>query len=96
MDLAGFKPENVQVSLKENVITVNAKMDEQSEDGLQRFSQSISQSYTLPENVELDKLKSVLSDEGMLNIEGPIKGGQAKEGPKEIPIQRNDSSTPQG
>lgn len=96
MDLSGFKPEDVNISLNGRVLTIQAKMEEKSADGSRFTSQSIFNSYTLPENVDLNGVKSLLSEDGILSIEMPLKGVEKKKtGPKEIPIQKVEDS-PQG
>ena len=52
-----------------------------------RFYQEWSNKYTLPENTDTSKLKSVLDYDGVLHIDAPIT--QVKEGaPTEIPIHQ--------
>ena len=68
-------------------------MEHKSEDGSQAIFQEIARTYTLPENVEVEKMKSLLSDDGMLCIEAPLKGvKEAPKGPTEIPIDRKGPS----
>ncbi|XP_059482619.1 heat shock protein hsp-16.2-like [Neocloeon triangulifer] len=87
LDVSSFKPEDIKVSLKDRVLTIDAKMEKKSEDG-SRFYQEMSRLYTLPESVEVSNLKSLLSNEGVLCIEAPISGEVEK--PKEIPISRTE------
>ena len=92
LDLNGFKPQNVNVNLNGRLLTIKAHMDHSSEDGSQRIKQEISRQYTLPDNLELDKLRSLFSEDGMLSIEAPLKNDPGKEGgPKEIPISRSET-----
>jgi len=90
LDLNGFKPENVNVNLNGRLLTIKAHMDHTSEDGSQRIKQEISREYTLPDNLELDKLRSLFSEDGMLRIEAPLKNDLGK-APKEIPISRSET-----
>jgi len=87
IDVSGFKPEDIKVSLKDRVLTIDAKMEQKSEDG-SRLYQEMSRMYTLPANVEVNNLKSLLSNDGVLAIEAPISG--EVEQPKEIPISRTE------
>jgi len=92
LDLTGFKPEGVNVSLNNNILKINASMDQTSECGTQRIQQSVTREYTLPENLELGKMKSLLSEDGILSIETPVKGGPNEpKGPQEIPISRDSN-----
>jgi len=82
---ADFNPENVKVSLKDRVLTVEAKFEQKSDDGRSRMYQEMSRSFTLPENVKLDEVKSLLTPEGILTIEAPLPQVEAPK-PKQIPI----------
>jgi HSP20 family molecular chaperone IbpA len=86
MDVSGFKPEDIKVSLKDRVLTIEAKMEQKSEDG-SRLYQEVSKMYNLPDNVELENLKSLLTNDGVLAIEAPLTV-RAEEKPKELPINR--------
>jgi len=83
-----FRPENVKVSVKDRVMTVEAKVEEKSEDGKRRFYQEVSRQFTLPENVDLKEVKSLLTPEGVLKVEAPLPLEALPEPPKpqEIPI----------
>jgi HSP20 family molecular chaperone IbpA len=90
IDVSGFKPEDIKVSLKDRVLTIDAKMEQKSEDG-SRLYQEVSKTYTLPDNVELENLKSLLTNDGVLAIEAPL-AIQDEMKPKEIPINRSEKS----
>jgi HSP20 family molecular chaperone IbpA len=90
IDVSGFKPEDIKVSLKDRVLTIEAKMEQKSEDG-SRLYQEVSKTYTLPDNVELENLKSLLTNDGVLAIEAPL-AIQDEMKPKEIPINRSEKS----
>jgi HSP20 family molecular chaperone IbpA len=87
LDMSGFKPEDVNVSLKNRQVIIDAKMEEKSDDGHHRMYQEVTRQYTLPENVQVEKLRSLLSDDGVLSIEAPIAAKDGHPGPIEIPIQ---------
>jgi len=53
-----FDPENVKVTLKDRVLTIEAKFEHKSEDGTSRMYQELCKSFTLPENVKVDEVKS--------------------------------------
>lgn len=86
----GFNPENIKVNLKDRTLTVQAKLEKTSEEG--RIYQEFSRSFTLPENVNLEEVKSLLTPEGVLTIEAPLPELEAPS-PKEIPISIEGKST---
>jgi HSP20 family molecular chaperone IbpA len=83
-----FSPENVKVSLKDRLMTVEAKQEQKSDDGNTRVYQEVQRIFTLPENVEVKDVKSVLNPDGVLTIEAPIHERALPEPPKpkEIPV----------
>lgn len=83
-DVQGFKPEEINVSLKDNVLKIQAKMERTGEDG-SKYQQEFSRELTLPENVDPAELKSYLHD-GILSIEATYK---PEEKPKEIPVSKD-------
>ncbi|CAG7719130.1 unnamed protein product [Allacma fusca] len=87
-----FKPEDVKISLKDRLLTIEAKGEVVSEDGSSRVYQEISRRFTLPDNIDVKELKSVLSPEGILRIEAPLpQEGAVKVEPKEIPISHQEA-----
>lgn len=91
LDLHGFKPEDVKIHLQERTLQIEAKMEQKDGDGSRHY-QEITRCYTIPENVDMEQLKSVLKTDGILSIEAPLK---AEEVPKienqEIPIHRDNN-----
>jgi HSP20 family molecular chaperone IbpA len=85
VDVDGFKPEEITISLKENILTIQAKMERKAEDG-SKFQQEFTRELSLPENVDPTSLKSFLGNDGVLNIEASYKP-EVK--PKEIPVSRS-------
>lgn len=90
INLPGFKPEDIKVSLKDRVLTIEAKMEKRSANG-SRLYQEISRMCTLPENVEMNNLKSQLTSDGVLAIEAQLIVHEEK--PKEIPINHTKQIT---
>jgi len=88
LDLHGYKPEDVKISLKERTLMVEAKFEHKDE--FNRTYQEWSRQWNLPETADVSKLKSVLDSEGVLTIEAPqldkTNDGQAKT--QEIPIHK--------
>lgn len=81
-DLPGVKPEEVEVSLHNNVLTIRGERDtdETSEDGeykrRERFRGTFFRQFTLPEQTDEDAI-SAKANHGVLEIEIP-KGTKAK------------------
>ncbi|GLH08826.1 hypothetical protein R5R35_004113 [Gryllus longicercus] len=84
IDVNGFKPEEINVAVKDKVLTIRAKMERSSEDG-GKFYQEVSREITLPENIKSGELKSFLNNDGVLTIEAPY---EPAEKPKEIPVSQ--------
>lgn len=84
-DTRNYKPEEIKVKAYGNTLKVHAKHEEKSDTGA--IYREFSREYTLPEGINLNALKSVISGDGILKIEAPYV---ALEPPKEteIPIER--------
>jgi len=88
MDLHGYKPEDVKVSLNDRTVTIEGKYEHK--DDANRVYQEWSRQYTLPETADISKLKSLLDNEGVLTVEAPsVKKPSGEPEPKEIPIHKN-------
>lgn len=90
IDVQGFKPEDIKISLKEGLLKIEAHMDKTAEDG-SRFQQSIVREFTLPSNVEQSTVKSLLHEDGILSIEASLN---KLDEPKDIPVQHIESEKP--
>ncbi|KAE8748991.1 Heat shock protein Hsp16-1-like [Frankliniella occidentalis] len=91
LDLAGFKPEEISLSLDETgrQLTISARCERKGQDG-SRYAQEMVRSVTLPETIDVQQLSSLLHSDGVLAIEAPFKEQppQPESEPKAIPIQR--------
>jgi len=87
-----FKPEDIKVSLKDRMLTVEAKREQTSEDGTHRYYEEVSRRFTLPEEADLKELKSVFTPNGLLKLEAPVTPKALPEPPKpvEIPINMEE------
>lgn len=85
VDCAHFKPEEINVKLANNNLTIEAKHEERSDEH-GYISRSFKRRYVLPDNVEFDKLQSSLGVDGVLSIKAPKKVVNAVTGEKKIPI----------
>jgi len=87
-----ISPEDVKITLKNHILTIEAKKEKKTDDGNSstRVYQEFTRKFTLPPNVDMKEVKSILSPEGYLKIEAPLpqpKEAEKPAGPKEIPIQ---------
>merc|ERR1711874_213628 len=70
LDLNGCLPEDVKVSVEENVVTVEAKLEHTSTNS--RLYQEWTNKYTIPKEADFKKMKYGLDDDGVFHIEAPI------------------------
>lgn len=76
VNMHSFSPEEINVSLKDNSIVVKA---EKKEDGDEmNFSQFYVSEYSLPPEVDADKLSCVKNADGQLVISAPYQEQEAK------------------
>jgi HSP20 family molecular chaperone IbpA len=89
-DCSDFKPEEITVKTLDNTLKVHAKhvVDEPGRKEHREFTRE----FTLPENVDPNALKSRLSSDGVLEIEGPAPKA-IEEAPKEnlVPFEHLES-----
>ena len=91
VDLPGVKKEDVDVSVDKNVLTISGKREvsnEIKEDDYYRVESAygkFSRSFTLPENVDIEKIKAS-NEDGVLEIVIP-KQEVIKDTTKKIEIQ---------
>merc|ERR1712107_970422 len=75
-----YSPEELVIKTVENTVVVEAKHQEKTSDGRSYSTQSFSQSFTLPQGVDPESVKSSLSGAGVLTISAPItKAGRAQQ-----------------
>lgn len=82
-----FKPENINVTVKDRLVTIKAKAETET-DGCKQLRQFQYQ-YTLPEGANLEQVKSLLTPDGRLTIEAPLPPPKEAKA-TEIPINRGD------
>ena len=71
MDTSMYKPDELTVNVMNNHLTVEAKHNEQSEDGRSFISKQFLRKYTLPRGCRQDCVASNLSSDGILVITAP-------------------------
>lgn len=91
-ELPGMKREDVDVSLKDGVLTISGERKEEEERKgenylvKERRYGSFSRSMTLPEGVDESKIKANFK-EGLLEVTVEGAGAAVEEGPKQIAIE---------
>jgi HSP20 family protein len=91
VDLPGVEKEDVDISVDKNILTVSGKRETKEEikkDDYYRIESAygtFSRSFTLPENVDVDKIKAT-NEDGVLEIVIP-KQEVVKDTTKKIEIQ---------
>ncbi|GMS95932.1 hypothetical protein PENTCL1PPCAC_18107, partial [Pristionchus entomophagus] len=86
VDVSHFKPDEIKVNLNGNELTIEGNHEEKS-DHHGTIQRSFVRKYVLPDDTNLDSLRSSLSDNGHLSIEGSKKT-QALTQTRAIPITR--------
>jgi HSP20 family protein len=89
-DLAGMKPEDIKIEVKNNVLTVSGERKlekkEEGEDGYRRIEReygSFTRSFTLPETAEGDNIDASYKD-GVLTVTIPKR---AEPEPRQIKVE---------
>lgn len=86
LDVQQFSPEEITVKTAANIVTVEAKHEEkQDEHGF--ISRQFVRRYVIPEGLDMEKVQSSLSSDGVLTISVPNKVA-AIAGEKVVPIQQ--------
>ncbi|XGW14081.1 hypothetical protein V3C99_000407, partial [Haemonchus contortus] len=85
IDVSKFKPENLKVNIDGRQLTIEGK-EEQKVDSSYSMK-SFVRRWMLPENVDLEAIRSSLSNNGRLSIEAP-KLAKAADSGRSIPIER--------
>ena len=89
LDTHGFKPEDLQIKVTDNVIHIEAKTEEKKSDDRSKSyaSRHLSRSYTLPKGCKAEDVTSNLSSDGVLMVSAP-KMQKALKDSRSVPIQR--------
>jgi len=87
LNLPDFTPEHINVSIKDRDVTVRAK-HESDTNGCKQYREYTYQ-YTLPNEVDVQQVRSLISPEGLLTIEAPLPALKEPE-LKEIPIEKEN------
>jgi len=80
-NVQSFQPEEIDLKVVDNILRVHA-VHKSTADG-SNVHREYSRQFTLPEGIDLEAMKSTLSDDGVLEVEVPL----APEKPKQRKIQ---------
>jgi len=87
LDVRGYKSEDLNIGVQDNILTINGMHEEKDEGGMHYQARHFTRKFMLPEDIQLDKMKSCLSKTGRfwcLKVEAPLK-----EKTQEIPLTIN-------
>ncbi|CAF3310654.1 unnamed protein product [Rotaria socialis] len=69
-DMRGFEPEEVKIKTHNGSLMISAKKEKKA--GNSYSLHEFSQTYTLPEDLKLEDLKSTFAETGIVTIEAPL------------------------
>ncbi|PIO69832.1 Hsp20/alpha crystallin family protein [Teladorsagia circumcincta] len=78
-----FRPEELNVHLEGRELTIEGKREHKSENGA--ILRSFTRKWLLPENVDLQAVRTQLDEKGHLSVEAP-KNAEGQEKKRTIPI----------
>ncbi|CAF1133953.1 unnamed protein product, partial [Didymodactylos carnosus] len=73
-DLSGYKPEDVNVTVNENVLEVRAKHIDNTRG--KKIKRKYFRQYNLPDSADINNLRAKMSEDGTLTVEVPIPHDQ--------------------
>ncbi|KAL6725270.1 hypothetical protein Aduo_007334 [Ancylostoma duodenale] len=85
LNVKNFKPEELKVDLDGRVLRIEGKQEVQEKDGYSM--RTFVREWALPENVDVEKIKSSMTEDGHLSIEAP-KMTKPSITSKSIPIEK--------
>lgn len=89
VDLSGFKPEDIQVNIKDGQLEISAKSES---NGDIKERRELHYSYALSKNADIEKVRSLLKGDGRLVIEAPLPPEEVKKLSEpmetEIPVKK--------
>jgi len=79
LDVRGYKPEDLNICVENDTLTICGLHKETTADGKHFQSRHFTRRFTLPDNVEKDKITSCIQTNGLfacLQVEAPLKNEQ--------------------
>nr|CDJ87952.1 Heat shock protein Hsp20 domain containing protein [Haemonchus contortus] len=83
LDVSQFRPEELNVHLEGRELTIEGEQEHKTENSA--IHRSFTRKYLLPENVDLEAIRTQLDDKGHLSVEAP-KNTEGHEKKRSIPI----------
>lgn len=90
IDTHGFKPEDLQVKIQDNVVSIQGKHEEKKDESNSKsyVSRHLSKSFTLPQGCKMETVSSNLSKDGLLIVSAPkIETSRQGTFSRKIPIE---------
>ncbi|KAJ1349296.1 hypothetical protein KIN20_004788 [Parelaphostrongylus tenuis] len=85
LDVSKFKPENLKVKLDGHHLTIEGKEELKEKNGYS--AKAFIRQFELPEDVNLNAIRSSLTDSGQLSVEVPKLTKASESGARSIPIE---------
>lgn len=88
VDTHGYKPEDLQVRIKDNMVTIEAKNEEKKEETNSKSysAKHFSRSFTLPQGCKAQSVTSNLSKDGLLLVTAPKTEAVTHQPSRNVPI----------
>jgi len=88
VDTHGYKPEDLQVRIKDNMVTIEAKNEEKKEETNSKSysAKHFSRSFTLPQGCKAQSVTSNLSKDGLLLVTAPKIEAVTHQPSRNVPI----------
>lgn len=86
LDTHEYRPDEVKVHVHNNILTIEARHEENSDDGNVAGSRHFFRKYTLPEGCTADTVISNLSSDGVLMVTAPKNLALIQE-ERDVPIE---------
>ena len=88
VDTHGYKPEDLQVKIKDNMVTIEAKNEEKKEETNSKSysAKHFSRSFTLPQGCKAQNVTSNLSKDGLLLVTAPKIEAVTHQPSRNVPI----------
>jgi len=91
IDTHGFRPEDLQVKIQDNVVSIQGKHEEKTDESNSKsyVSRHLAKSFTLPRGCKMETVSSNLSKDGLLIVSAPkIEASRQGTSPsRKIPIE---------
>jgi len=89
IDTHGYKPEDLQVKIKDNVVSIEAKSEEKKDEPNSKSyaCKKFARSFTLPQGCKMQSVTSNLSKDGLLIVSAPKVEAIQQTSSRKVPIE---------